>query len=182
MSKIKLMGNVFGGVCLTAALSVASAAEPAATLSRIDGVAVVSQGAEYNKGHEGMKLSEGDRLLVLDGGKAVISFADGCQYTLADTEVLTLGASSTCASNAAGVYKIDPYSTVATDATVAGQSFNLAALEPPVPPAVPPVMGAAGTPTWGWLLAGAVIIGGAVAIANDDDDDDRRIVPVPPSP
>ena len=99
MSKQAFFEKVFIGASLTVGLSVASAAaEPIGTLSRIDGVAVVSQGAQYIKGSEGMKLKEGDRLMVLEGGNAIIAFADGCQYTLGDNEVLTIGAVSACAT------------------------------------------------------------------------------------
>ena len=115
MSAVKKAGKCLFGVCLTAAFATASAAEPVGTLSRIEGATVVSQGAQYVKAREGMKLREGDRLMAMEGGNAVISFADGCQYTLTDNELLTLGPTSPCASDAVGSHKVDPYAAVSQD-------------------------------------------------------------------
>lgn len=119
-------GRLFFGACLTAAFATASASEPAGTLSQADGFTVVSKGAKYVEAHEGMALKEGDRIMVMEGGSAVITFADGCQYTLSENELLTIGATSTCASNATGSYKIDPYSAVSQDPGTATAGYQLA--------------------------------------------------------
>jgi hypothetical protein len=101
---------------LTVMSTPSNAAEPIATFSRIDGFAVVSQGAQYIKAHEGMPLSEGDRLMMLEGGTATIVFKDGCQYQIADDELLSIGATSTCASKGAGSLKIDPTTAISQNA------------------------------------------------------------------
>jgi hypothetical protein len=165
MSKAKILEKCLLGACVTFALGTASAAESVGTLSRLDGDAVVSQGAQYVKAREGMKLNEGDRFMVMEGGSAVISFADGCEYKLADSELLTLGPTSTCAANAVGSYKIDPYSSVSQDPGAAASGYRLAALGE----------GGIGSAA-SWIpaaLAGIVLI--AVAADGDDDDGgDRR--------
>jgi len=111
---------------LTLALNVATAAESVGTLSRIEGFAVVSQGAQYVAAREGMALKEGDRLMVLDGGNAIVSFTDGCRYTLADDEVLTIGAASTCASDTVDPYKVAPYTAVPRDTSMTPESIRFA--------------------------------------------------------
>ena len=111
---------------LTLALNLASAAESVGTLSRIEGFALVSQGAQYVPAREGMALKEGDRLMVMDGGNAIVSFADGCQYTLTDDEVLTVGATSTCASDTVPSHKIAPYSAVPQNPSTTADSIRFA--------------------------------------------------------
>ena len=164
MNKAKFARKCLLGACLTSVLGVASAAEPiTGTLARITGVAVVSQGAQYVKGHEGMQLKEGDRLMVMDGGSAILSFTDGCQYSLADNEVLTIGATSTCASGAVGSYKIDPYTAVSQDPTVVSNSFQ------------PAAVGASAAAIPGWVIPASVL--GTLTILGatlDKGSDDRR--------
>ena len=100
-------------------LSLATAAEPVPTakISRVDGNAIASQDARYLPAREGMTLKEGDRLMVLEGSSAIVSFADGCQYTLKDMGVLVVQKMSTCALQGAGVYSFDPRSAVASGNT-----------------------------------------------------------------
>jgi hypothetical protein len=168
MIKQAVFGRVLLGAGLTVGLGVASAAaELTGTLSRIEGTAVVSQGAQYVKGREGMKLKEGDRLMVLEGGNAVISFADGCRYTLGDNELLTVGAASTCAAAAIGSYKVDPKGAVA-------QTPNAAADLKPAAVQAGAGGGGAAAPWIPFAVMGGVVIAGVVIAANDDDDNDGR--------
>ncbi len=88
-----------------------------ATLVRIDGAAVASQDAKYVPAREGMTLKEGDRLMVLEGGSAILAFTDGCQYELGQMAMLAVQGISTCAANGVGVYKVDPKSGIADGAT-----------------------------------------------------------------
>jgi hypothetical protein len=164
MSTVRTAGRLFFGACLTAAFATAGAAESAGTLSQTDGLAVVSKGAEYVEAQQGMKLNEGDRIMVMEGGSAVISFADGCQYTLSDNELLTIGATSTCASAAAGSYKIDPYSAVSQDSSTAAAGYQQA--------------GAGGAAAGGAsVVVPAVVVGiGVIALASDTGSDKRNPV------
>ena len=173
----KTVGKCLVGACLTAALATASAADSVGTLSRVEGVAGVSQGAQYVKGTEGMKLKEGDRLMVMDGGNAVVTFADGCQYALSDNELLTVGPVSTCASDAAGSYKVDPYSAVSQNPAVAGESFTPAAIEPSTNPADGTYSGV--VPSW---VPPAGIIGTLVILGATLDTDGDSFRPISISP
>jgi hypothetical protein len=85
----------------TLMLSVASAAEPVGTVARISGAALINQGERYEPAKEGMAIKEGDRMMATEGSSAVIKFKDGCEYTLTDTQVLTVGATSTCRAGGA---------------------------------------------------------------------------------
>lgn len=108
-------------------LAVAADQAQVATLIRVDGVAVASQDAKYVDAREGMTLKEGDRLMVLEGGSAILAFADGCQYELGEMAMLAVQGTSTCAAKGVGVYKVDPKSGVADGAVPKAQ---LAAIGP----------------------------------------------------
>ena len=169
--------KVFLGVSLTLGLGVVSAAESVGTLSRVEGFAFVSQGAQYVPGREGMSLKEGDRVMVMDGGNAIISFADGCKYNLADNEVLSLGATSTCASDTDGSYKIEPYASAPQDSSKTVDSVRFAQAQ----------LGGTTGPTWVPWVAGLSIAGLVAAGASQDSDNNNRdrlraINRLPPSP
>mgnify|MGYP003574424974 CR=1 FL=1 len=170
--------KILGGACLTLALGVVSAAEPVGTLSRIEGIAFVSQGAQYVAGREGMALKEGDRVMVMDGGNATISFGDGCNYSLGDNEVLSLGATSACASEAEGSYKVEPYAAAPQGPTNTADSVRYAQAQ----------VGGGTTPDWlvptlaGVSIAGLVAVGASQSSDDNDNPVLRAIGRQPPSP
>ena len=131
-------------VCATLSLSVASAAEPLGTLARIEGSTLINQGEQYVKAREGMAVKEGDRLIATEGSSAVIKFNDGCQFTLTDAQVLTLGPKSTCAGgDAVASYPVNPK----------------------------PAQAQGGSNTAGYIAVGTLAAVGLIAIIADDDDD-----------
>jgi hypothetical protein len=67
-----------------------------ANVSRITGDAVVSKGAKYVSGTEGMGLTVGERIMSLAGSTTVIQYRDGCRYTLEANELLTIDDESPC--------------------------------------------------------------------------------------
>lgn len=180
MRVLTTTSKVLFGACMTLGLGVVSAAEPVGTLARIQGIAFVSQGAQYIAGREGMALKEGDRVMVMDGGNATISYVDGCKYSLGDNEVLSLGATSTCASEAEGSsYKVESYAAAPQGPSNAADSVRFAQAQ----------IGGS-TPSWvvptvaGVTIAGLVAWGASDSSDNDDDKDRilRAIGRQPPSP
>lgn len=131
---------------------------PIATLVRVDGTVIASQDARYIPAREGLSLKEGDRLMVLADGKAIVRFLDGCEYSLADQAVLVVQHVSTCASNGGGVYRVDPHSGVAGGTTPQPQ---LAAIgDTPMGPVLPSMVDIA--------VGSAALIAVAI-LANQDD-------------
>jgi hypothetical protein len=171
MPKTTSLAKAIAAAGLTLGVTIAGAAEPIGSFARIEGVAVVSKGAQYVKAHEGMPLKEGDRLMVMEGGRAILAFNDGCQYQVADNEVLTIGATSTCAANSGGSYKVDPYSAVSKAPDSAAQHFRPAA-----------VGGTAAAGSLAWVVPAAVgtvaVIGAAADTGSDSDNPPR--VPLSP--
>lgn len=91
-------------VFATLAAGILSAAGPAiagerlATLSNIQSPVMVNQGDAYVAAREGMKLGNGDQLLVMQGGAALVNYATGCELKLGGNEVLRIAATDACSS------------------------------------------------------------------------------------
>lgn len=96
------------GAAIVAFSGIASAAENGAVLSRIQGTVLVNQGTTYVTAREGMKLNLGDQLMVMDGGKAVVDYADGCNFKMKDNAVLRITDQSAC-DIAAATDAVGPY-------------------------------------------------------------------------
>lgn len=87
--------------CMILASSNVLAADNKAALSEIKGEVLVNQGESYVSAQEGMLLNAGDQLMVMEGGKARIEYADGCLHKLNGNELLRISEQSTCVSNVA---------------------------------------------------------------------------------
>ena len=84
-------------VCLAAGLGASGVASAAtAELVGVTGTAMVSEGSRYVEGLQGRQLADGDRVIALENSNVVITFQDGCRYTLKDGEILTVGGPSPC--------------------------------------------------------------------------------------
>jgi hypothetical protein len=84
--------------CVAAATGLAGATDNAiGQIVRVDGTAMVSDGARYVEAPEGRALYPRDRVLVMEDSSAVLQFADGCEYRMSGSELLTIGAGSACA-------------------------------------------------------------------------------------
>jgi hypothetical protein len=168
MIMAKRVARAMTAAALTLGFGVASAANPVGDVARINGIAIVSQGAQYVKAHEGMPLYPGDRLMVMDGGSAIVAFTDGCHHSIGDNEILTIGPTSTCASDGAGIDKVKPYEAV-SHVTDASQLVQKAAMGgPPTPP--PEAVAAAAGPGFAWWgpLAALAVVGGTVAVVHNN--------------
>ena len=76
----------------------AQAADSVGEIRLVNGSALVSQGAQYVPASEGMQLHELDRIMVMEDSSAVLAFADGCEYTMASSEMITLTGQSVCST------------------------------------------------------------------------------------
>lgn len=151
-------------------LSLATAADPvpAAKVTRVDGNAIASQDARYLPAREGMALKEGDRLMVLENSTAIVSFADGCQYTLKDMGVLVVQKMSTCALQGAGVYNFDPRTAVSSGKT---PTLTHAQTIPPAPAGMAP-----------WVIPaaiGTVFVTTTAIVVNEENKNDDEPNPSP---
>ena len=150
MNRKELIRTVIAASVMAATFNCATAAdETAATLVRIEGEAVVSKGAQYVGGTEGMALKVGERVMALAASTATIQFNDGCRYVLEANQLLTVDAMSPCALG------LVPAGQAAAAATTGGG------------------IGIAGATaaSLGWVpaaLGGAVAVGATVDYQNND--------------
>lgn len=86
----------------------AAVAEPAASLSAQQGTVLVNQGDQFITATEAQVLNAGDRVMVMEGGVAEITFLDGCVLPLASGSMIEVPALSTCAGTVANVETIGP--------------------------------------------------------------------------
>lgn len=136
----------------------AFAAEPAASLSAQEGTVLVNQGEQFITATEAQVLNAGDRVMVMEGGAAEITFTDGCVLPLAAGSMVEVPALSTCAGNVANVQNIGPSYAQA----VGSRSSNRNAAAP-------------------WVF-GAWALGIAIALQEDESFDGTPggVVPVSP--
>ena len=86
----------------------AFAAEPVATLSAQQGTVLVNPGDEFVTATESQALLAGDRVMVMEGGSAELTFTDGCVLPLVSGSLVDVPETSTCAGAVANVQNIGP--------------------------------------------------------------------------
>jgi hypothetical protein len=174
MKQFRPTSSLAAAACLVlAASAVAAPEEPVGQIMRIDGSAMISQGTRYVDAREGMPLRAQDRVLVLDGGSALLQFTDGCQYSLNDSELLTIGSVSACAEQSAQTAATEPGVSVETAAATGQLSFE--GLEQGATSQLGgAAAGAAGGITGALVLGGLVVAGGIAAAADGLGSDDRE--------
>lgn len=98
------VGSVVCSISMAMIVSASASAESvSARLARIDGTVMVATDATNVRAVEGMQLQRGDRLMVMDGGSAMVEYSDGCNYSVNDEMLLTIAATSACARGVRGV-------------------------------------------------------------------------------
>lgn len=86
----------------------AFAAEPVATLVQQEGTVLVNQGEEFVTAIPDQALKAGDRVMLMEGATAELSFTDGCALPLVAGSLLEIPAVSPCAGGVANVQKLGP--------------------------------------------------------------------------
>ena len=93
---------------LIAAPAFAENEDTAASLTAQQGTVLVNQGDEFVTALPAQALKAGDRVLVMEGGSAELTFTDGCVLPLEAGSMLEVPALSTCAGTVANVQSIGP--------------------------------------------------------------------------
>lgn len=86
----------------------AFAADPVATLSSQEGTVLVNQGEEFTTANANQALKAGDRVMLMEGASAEITFADGCALPLLAGSLVDVPAVSPCAGGVAKVQNLGP--------------------------------------------------------------------------
>lgn len=85
-----------------------AADESVAVLSAQTGTVLVNQGEEFITASDAQPLMAGNRVMVMEGGSAQLTFLDGCVLAVASGSLLDVPATSTCAGTVASVQVIGP--------------------------------------------------------------------------
>ena len=93
---------------LLAASLAATAPTPAATLTGIDGVVLVSHGEAFVTVTGDQSLASGDRVLVMEGATATLANADGCVVVLQPGTMVEISPVTDCATVLASATRIGP--------------------------------------------------------------------------
>ena len=102
----------------------AFAADSVATLNGQQGTVLVNQGEEFVTASEAQALVAGDRVMVMEGGSALVTFTDGCVLALEAGSLLEVPAESTCGGAVANVQNIGPSYAQAVGAPNQGSARN----------------------------------------------------------
>ncbi len=89
------------------------AASSVATINVTNGSVLVNQGKQFVTAQPSQVLAAGDRVMVMEGAKATINYADGCVQTLNSGSLAVVPQQSVCASGLNDVAQISPVSAAA---------------------------------------------------------------------
>lgn len=104
----RIAAGVLASFLATTAFAAEEAAPVSATITGQEGTVLVNQGEQFVTASDAQALIAGNRVMVMEGGSAEITFADGCVLPLASGSLLEVPAVSTCASKVASVQRIGP--------------------------------------------------------------------------
>lgn len=86
----------------------AFAADSVATLSAQEGTVLVNQGEEFTTAADAQALKAGDRVMLMEGASATLTFADGCAMPLVAGSLVEMPAQSPCAGAVVTVQQVGP--------------------------------------------------------------------------
>ena len=84
-----------------------------ASLNITSGSVLVNQGKQFITAQPSQVLAAGDRVMVMEGGNAIVKYADGCIQTLTSGSLAVITQQSACVLGANTVAKISPVSAQA---------------------------------------------------------------------
>jgi hypothetical protein len=149
--------------------SIAYAGDATVTLSGQNGTVLVNSGKQFVSAHAGQTLAPGDRILVMKGGKATLTYSDGCVSTINSSSMVNVSAH--CVQNSARTQKIAPMYAQAVGDT--GDRHNCRWQDNSNNKD-----GCAGLPFWPTFAGWAVFV--CVAIVCRDEDGHETIINNPP--
>lgn len=97
----------FAAAATLAVCPLAGAENKGTVLASLQAPVMVNQGDSYRAASEGMTLSAGDRLMVMNGGAASVAYPNGCVLEVGANEMVRIDTGEACATSAAtaGTYQ-----------------------------------------------------------------------------
>lgn len=103
-------------------LSTSAYADSVATMGGISGDVKINQGSQFVQAQPGQAVNAGDRIMVMEGGSASITFSDGCQLDISGGVLVTVPATSTCKGGVAQTQQIAPANSDAVGDVAGGHT------------------------------------------------------------
>lgn len=91
------------------------AAPSTATLVNANGSVMVNQGKQFVSAKEGLLLSTGDRVMVMEGANASVRYANGCMLQLDAGSLVTVASNATCEAGQNSVAQVASLSAAVGD-------------------------------------------------------------------
>lgn len=142
-------GGIYAGEQPSASGSIASISQP-------EGMVLVNQGKYYLAARPGQKLNVGDRIMTMDGARALVVFNDGCTQQLNPNNKLVLKSVADCSLKTAKIESVGPHYAALGD--------------------LPPVGGAGGGVGGGLALLGGVGIASVMFLVNNNNNNNDNPV------
>lgn len=86
----------------------ALSASPTAVVTSTDGSVLVNHGKQFVSVEPNHILAAGDRVMVMEGGNAVLTYSDGCVQPLASGSLALISEQSACSADKTNVTRIRP--------------------------------------------------------------------------
>jgi hypothetical protein len=131
-----------------------------ASLSSVDGKILVNQGHGYVAAKPGMMLSDGDRVIALDGSSAAVVYSDGCVTQVRENNILAMNQAAGCKQQPVGTGHVGAAEPMRVAQAIGGSSQPMRvaqAIGGPSPIFMPPPPNF--TPI---LIFGGLAIGGMI--------------------
>ena len=128
-------------------------AEDQIVLASVSNDVLVNQGDTYVPAQEGMILSPGDQIMVMDGAEAEVKYSDGCEYKMNGSEMLQIRDISEC-DKVAQLGGSSSSSSSSSSTSSTSSSGGKEGIDTAV------------------LVAGAVVAGGAIYVVTDDSPEE----------
>lgn len=120
MSRIQLSALTLCLLAMTVAAKESAPSDVVASAAEVVGAVKVNQGEQFRPLLQGNALREGDRVMALRDGSAVIRFDDGCELRVESETMVEVPAISTCAGAIVSSHAIEPASSGAVGAAGTG--------------------------------------------------------------
>lgn len=148
-----------------------------ATVSDVNGVVLIGGGERYTTAALGAKLSAGTRIMTMEGGKATLSYDDGCKLQLGPNTMVSVRQADECTQNTVESEVVpERYAALGESKAVAGAS-GAAPYEATFAPAGASAAagGLAAIPTAG-LVVGVAAVGTGVYFAAKGGDNNNDFI------
>lgn len=155
------------GIAALAAFAVQAEPIRLASLANIDGKILVNKGKGFVSAKPGMALTDGDRVIALDGSRAAVVYPDGCVTQIKENSLLAMEKGAGCNKELVRTGANQPLRYAQA---IGGSAIDAKDTKPGSPVSAPVTQTGLGGAQTFILIGGALGVGGMLFDASQDDD------------